>query len=372
MKHIVIIGAGIVGASTAYELAKRGCNVTIIDREDKGRATDAAAGIICPWLSQRRNKAWYAMVKGGAKHYPQLVNELEILGIENIGYQQVGTLCLHEDQEKLEKMAERAIKRRDDAPEIGDIHILSPMEVKERFPIVHESYGAVFVSGGARVDGRKMREALLNAAKIHGANVVKGDAKLTEGPSDSWHVLVEDIVLEPEEIVIAAGAWASQVTKQVGVELAISPQKAQIVHSDLEDEDTSDWPVVMPPGNQYMVTFGPNRIVTGATHEDEKGFDSRATFGALQEITDKALVVAPGLQEATYVETRVGFRPVAPNFLPVIGELPGKKGIHLINGLGASGLTSGPFLGAEMAKALTGEQTELNWDLYKIDNALLD
>ncbi|QPC45706.1 NAD(P)/FAD-dependent oxidoreductase [Mangrovibacillus cuniculi] len=372
MKNIVIIGAGIVGASTAYELAKRGWNVTIIDREDKGRATDAAAGIICPWLSQRRNKAWYAMVKGGAKHYPELVNELEALGIDDIGYQNVGTLCLHEDMDKLEKMAERAQKRKEDAPEIGDIHIFSPMEVKKRFPIVKETYGAVFVSGGARVDGRKMREALMNAAKKHGAIVLSGDAKLKLGLKGTWEVILGDTVLESEDVMVAAGAWASQITNQIGVKLAISPQKAQIVHSNLEGEDTSMWPVVMPPGNQYMVTFGPNRIVTGATHEDEKGFDNRPTLGALEEITSKALAVAPGLQEATYVETRVGFRPVAPNFLPIIGELPGKKGIHLINGLGASGLTSGPFLGAEMAKALSNEKTELDWDLYKIENALIE
>lgn len=63
MKSYIVVGAGILGASTAYHLAKAGANVTIVDRQQVGQATDAAAGIVCPWLSQRRNKAWYKSLK---------------------------------------------------------------------------------------------------------------------------------------------------------------------------------------------------------------------------------------------------------------------------------------------------------------------
>ncbi|MFL6518147.1 MAG: NAD(P)/FAD-dependent oxidoreductase, partial [Bacillus sp. (in: firmicutes)] len=76
MQRIVVIGAGILGSSTAYHLAQSGAEVTLIDRMDSGQATDAAAGIVCPWLSQRRNKAWYQLAKGGAKYYPELIAQL--------------------------------------------------------------------------------------------------------------------------------------------------------------------------------------------------------------------------------------------------------------------------------------------------------
>lgn len=64
MKSYIIVGAGILGASTAYYLAKSGACVTVIDRKEPGQATDAAAGIVCPWLSQRRNQDWYQLAKG--------------------------------------------------------------------------------------------------------------------------------------------------------------------------------------------------------------------------------------------------------------------------------------------------------------------
>lgn len=83
---MIVIGAGILGASTAYHLAKAGFKVTVIDRQDAGQATEAAAGIVCPWLSQRRNKAWYQLAKGGAKYYQQLIPALEAETDQDTGY----------------------------------------------------------------------------------------------------------------------------------------------------------------------------------------------------------------------------------------------------------------------------------------------
>src|SRR5699024_10232722 len=108
MKKIIVIGAGIVGASTAYQLAKSGKDVTIIDRNDNGQATDAAAGIVCPWLSQRRNKLWYHLAKSGAGYYPDLMEQLAEDGETETGYARVGAISLHHDEEKLTAMEQRA------------------------------------------------------------------------------------------------------------------------------------------------------------------------------------------------------------------------------------------------------------------------
>lgn len=98
MKSYIVVGAGILGASTAYHLAKAGVNVTIVDRQQVGQATDAAAGIVCPWLSQRRNKAWYKIVKGGARYYSSLIQQLEEDGETDTGYNRVGAISLHTDE----------------------------------------------------------------------------------------------------------------------------------------------------------------------------------------------------------------------------------------------------------------------------------
>ncbi|KAF0819157.1 MULTISPECIES: NAD(P)/FAD-dependent oxidoreductase [unclassified Cytobacillus] len=364
MKSHIVIGAGILGASAAYHLAKAGAKVTVIDRKDPGQATNAAAGIICPWLSQRRNKAWYALAKGGAAYYRTLIKELENDGETETGYQQAGAISLHTDPAKLEKMEERAMKRRGDAPEMGEITPVSPEQTSQLFPPVAKEYASVHVSGAARVNGRALRDALLRAAEKHGAVLVQGSAELVSHGDKVTAIKANGEQYEAETVIAAAGAWAGELFKPLGIQLDVKPQKAQIVHLQLEEEDTGSWPVVIPPNNQYILAFEGGRIVVGATHEDDMGYDLRVTAGGLNEIFEKALEIAPGLSDGMFTEAQVGFRPYTPGFLPIIGQIPGLEGLYIANGLGASGLTAGPFLGAQLARLALGQEVDIDLSLY--------
>ncbi|CAM3851547.1 NAD(P)/FAD-dependent oxidoreductase [Mesobacillus thioparans] len=370
MKKYVVIGAGILGASTAYHLAKAGKSVTIIDRGEPGQATDAAAGIICPWLSQRRNKAWYFLAKNGAAYYKSLIQQLEIDGEHETGYQQTGAISLHTVSEKLLKMEERAIQRKEEAPEIGDIQQLDAKDTRELFPPLSEEFSSVHVSGAARVNGRLLRQALLSSARKHGALWVEGNAALDYSSGKVTGVTVEGTRYEADKVIITAGAWAPELLRPLGMELKITPQKAQIIHMQLENLVTGDWPVVMPPNNQYIVAFEGGKVVLGATHEDGMGFDRRPTLGGMHEIIHKAMEVAPGLADGTFIEAKVGFRPVAPNFLPIIGQVPGFENLFLANGLGSSGLTVGPYLGDQLAKLASGRELDIDLALYDLSEAI--
>lgn len=370
MKKYIIIGAGILGASTAYHLAKAGSDVLVIDRKDAGRATDAAAGIICPWLSQRRNKAWYTLAKAGAAYYESLISQLEEDGETDTGYRQVGAISLHTDASKLDKMAERAMTRREDAPEIGAIRQLNTMDTSALFPLLSPDYGSIHVSGAARVNGRALRDALVSAATKHGAEFIHGSATLTAISDQVTGVQVGERSFSSDTVLVTAGAWAAELLAPLGIELQVSAQKAQIVHLQLDHSQTNEWPVVMPPTDQYILAFDEGRVVIGATHEDDIQFDQRVTAGGLHEVLDKALKIAPGLADATFTEARVGYRPFTPGFLPIIGEVAGTKGLLLANGLGASGLTVGPFLGRQLAQLALGEQMDIDLELYDVAAAI--
>jgi D-amino-acid dehydrogenase len=370
MKEYIVIGAGILGASTAYHLAKSGANVTVIDRQDPGQATDAAAGIICPWLSQRRNQAWYSLAKSGAAYYSSLIQQLEEDGETVTGYKKVGALSLHTDAEKLNKMEKRAIQRSQDAPEIGTISQMTQDETSTQFPSLSDEFGSVHISGAARVNGRELRNSLINAAKKHGAIVINGSAEIKHCENQVTGVRIGDKSYKADCVIVTAGAWADQLLSPLGITLQLTAQKAQIVHLQLEDTKTANWPVVMPPNDQYILAFDEGRVVIGATHENDANFDRRVTAGGLHEVLNKALSVAPGLTDSTIIETRVGFRPFTPNFLPIIGDVAGYKGLLLANGLGASGLTVGPFLGAQLAKLALDEPVSIDMKLYDVSGAI--
>ncbi|MFS0573996.1 FAD-binding oxidoreductase [Sporosarcina sp. 179-K 3D1 HS] len=373
MKKFIVIGGGILGASTAFHLAKAGEEVLLVDRQDAGQGTDAAAGIICPWLSQRRNKAWYSLAKSGASYYSSLIQQLEEVGEAETGYKRVGAVSLHMDEGKLAKMEERARKRREDAPEVGEICQISKTATSDLFPPVGPDYSSVYISGAARVNGRELRNALIRAAKKNGALVREGSAQLLLDGDRIVGIRIRDEEIFADTIIITAGAWASELLEPIGIHLQVKGQKAQIIHLQLEDVETSDWPVVMPPNDQYILAFEGGRIVMGATHEDDKEFDLRVTAGGLAEILHKALSVAPGLNDGEFAEARVGYRPFTPGFLPIIGEVPGVEGLFLANGLGASGLTVGPFLGWQMAKLVTegSGSLDIDLDLYDVSQAII-
>lgn len=370
MQTYIVVGAGILGASTAYHLAKAGASVTVVDRQDLGQATDAAAGIICPWLSQRRNQAWYRLAKNGAKYYTSLIQQLEEDGETDTGYKRIGAISIHTEDEKLDKMEERVHKRRQDSPEIGEINRLSPTETKTLFPPLSEQYSSVQISGAARVNGRALRRSLLNAARKHGAVILQGSAELVYKDNKVIGVHVDGRTLLGDQIIVTAGAWANELLQPLGVHFLVTYQKAQIVHLHVRDMDTSTWPVVIPPNDQYILAFEDGRIVVGATHENETGLDCRVTAGGLYEIFHKALPIAPDLLNSEILETRVGFRPFTPGFLPVIGALPGYEGLLVANGLGASGLTIGPYLGSELAKLALGQSVEIELNHYSVAGAI--
>ncbi|WP_017727801.1 FAD-dependent oxidoreductase [Halalkalibacterium ligniniphilum] len=370
MKTFIVVGGGILGAATAYHLAKAGTEVTIIDRRDQGQATDAAAGIVCPWLSQRRNKAWYTLAKRGAKYYPSLIKELEKDGEADTGYARVGVVGLHSDLKKLDKMEERVQKRKEDAPEIGEVSRLSAFETKKLFPLLSDDFYSIHVSGAARVNGRALRDALISGAKKHGANFLHASAELAFEDNHVNGVKVEGSTLYANQVIIASGAWSKEILKPLGIDFLVEPQKAQIMHLELQEVKTTTWPVVMPPSNQYLIAFEDGRFVAGSTHEDGVGFDNRVTAAGVHEILDKTFTFAPGLVNSTVLETRVGFRPYTPGFLPVIGAVPNYEGILVANGLGASGLTIGPYLGRELAKLALGQELEIDLDLYDVAHAI--
>ncbi|WP_440119321.1 NAD(P)/FAD-dependent oxidoreductase [Paenibacillus sp. QZ-Y1] len=374
MKKVIIIGSGILGASTAYQLAKMDAEVILVDRKDQGQATDAAAGIICPWLSQRRNQAWYQLAKAGARFYPGLIEELESEGETETGYAQVGALSIHNDMEKIDKMEERAHLRRTDAPEIGEITRLNEEETLAQFPLLVEGYHAVYISGAARIDGRALRDALIRSAQRNGAVLIHGDAALQYDLNSNriTGVVVDGTSMLADKVIVCAGAWANELLKPLGIDFKVHYQKAQIMHLQVsEHQNTGTWPVVTPPSDQYLLAFDRQKIVIGATHEnDVEGYDTRITAGGMQEVLNKGLELAPGLADSTFQEVRVGFRPFTPGFLPVMGAVPGWHGLITANGLGASGLTMGPFIGSQLAKLALGLELDIDILPYDIGKAM--
>jgi D-amino-acid dehydrogenase len=372
--RIVVVGAGIVGASVAYHLARRGVAVVVVEGVLAGSATSAGAGIICPWTNSDDGPA-YRLGTDGARYYPELISMLAEDGEAGAGYQRVGALCLTgkaahtgtgasaegaaAGRVSLREIEALVRSRVPDNPEIGEISALPPGRPHELFPPLAGELGAVWIGGAARIDGRAIRGSLLRAAARYGARLMTGTAALTEsrGRITGAVEVSSSEAIEADTVVVAAGAWTARIcaalSDAAARSLAIGPQRGQIVHLDVPGADTGRWPVVLPDHGPYLLAFPPCRVVLGATREDA-GFDHRVTAGGLGGLLAAAAGLAPGLADATVVQTRVGFRPVTPDGLPLLGTLT--DGLVIAAGNGPEGLTAGPWTGRMAAALALGEE----------------
>jgi glycine/D-amino acid oxidase-like deaminating enzyme len=354
---VVVVGAGILAASTAYHLARAGCAVTVIDRADAGRATAAGAGIICPWGSPIEDAASYGLLAGGARYYPEFVATLAADGEFDVGYAAVGGLYVPAEAGELDAV-ERRVRARGKSWPVGEIERLSAAQAQILFPPLHSEQPALYVSGGARVDGRRLALALRRACVRHRAQFETGSAELIVQNHRAVGVRVAGKAIEADVVVVAAGAWAPAVLEPTGVRLAVAPQRGQSLHLRRPGIDTARWPVVMPLNSYYLLAFEDARVVVGATRETGSGFDYRVTAAGVAEVLNAGLAVAPGLASWTLDEIRIGFRPIALDDRPKLGPVPGTDNLLIGNGLGPSGLTMGPYCGSLLAQAALGKDID--------------
>ncbi|GAK02835.1 LOW QUALITY PROTEIN: D-amino acid dehydrogenase small subunit [Geomicrobium sp. JCM 19037] len=359
MRKIVIVGGGILGMSTAYELSKSDANVVVVDRQDAGQATRAAAGIICPWLSQRRNKDWYTLVKNGAAYYPKLVAELSSIRNDDTGFYRSGAIALSPSKEKRDQMLERAKKKRLDAPEIGELIPLDRDNFADYTTVTPvEPYG-LYVEGGARVDGEK----LVNNLRIQQKQMASQCFMPMQPSMSLENLFVDGERLEADQIVLTAGAWANEWLHTLNLQPVVSHQKAEIIHL-ASPVFTKDSPVLIPQGTQYIVPFSNKKIIVGTTHTDTEQFDPTPTREGIETILEQCYESFPSLTDTEVVGTRVGFRPYTENFLPAFGPFPSFPHILFANGLGSTGLTMGPYLGTVLSSMALGHAPDLDTSRY--------
>lgn len=352
----MVVGSGIVGASTAYHLAGARAGgadveVTVVDARHDGKATLAGAGIICPWPSAMEDGPYFDLYAAGAKYYDELIGGLAALGHHEVGYRRSGALVVSDDATQLDAAYDRIERRAAGRPEVGDFVRVTAPEAQALFPPLRSATPGIHISGGARVDGRLLANALLDAASAQGATIVEGSAELVVEQDAVTGVRCGAEQIEADAVVVAGGAWTNELLGPLGAAVDVEPQKGQIVHLELAGVDTSGWPSLLPIGPKYLVPFDAGRIVVGATRETGSGFETRVTAAGQAEVLDAGLAIAPGLADARVIETRVGLRPLAHGS-PTIGAAPGIAGLFIGTGMGAAGLTIGPVAGRRLADAI--------------------
>lgn len=353
MKKIAIIGGGIIGATLANYLNTEKFEVTLFD-EGIGQATGASAGIISPWLSKRRNKKWYQLAKDGAAFFPQLIQDL---ALDSSIYSACGSLLLREESSLL-SLAELAEERKLDAPEIGEIRLLSPEETAERLPLLRE-HTSLYVSGGGRLNGRSYLKKAYQQAQQHGVTVVKEKAVVTR-QAEQWQIQTQNQTFLVDQVAFTSGPFVKPLLEPLGYIVDIRPQKGQLLSFETPLKNSGDWPVVMLDGEADLIPFQGGKMLLGATHENEGMWDLRPTEEAFHQLVDgtRHFLKDPTFFQQLSPEYLIGTRAYTSDFAPFFGPLEDDPSLVVASGLGSSGLTTGPYIGYLLAQYFNTQ----NWE----------
>ncbi|HSF06963.1 MAG TPA: FAD-dependent oxidoreductase [Methylomirabilota bacterium] len=367
-----VVGGGLLGTATAYHLASAGARAVLVDRADLGRATDAGAGILSPETNSRDPEAWFRLAAAAVEYYPTLVDRLRGEQAGDTGYAQCGKLvvAVSDDETAPFEHARRIIFERQRArgrPTAADLHEVTGAEARALFPPLAPVRGAIYSRRAARVDGRLLNRALRTAAEARGLVVRPGSVERLVIERDAVRgLVVGGETVGAGVVAIAGGAWSDAFGQQLGIAIPVVPQRGQIIHLGLPGTDTSRWPMVSAFRQHYLVAWGDSRVVAGATRETGSGFAPHTTSTGVREVLDEALRVAPGLAHAEVREIRVGLRPLTPDGLPVLGPVPGIRGIFLVTGHGPTGLTLGAYSGKLVAEQMLDKPAETDLSAFSV------
>jgi D-amino-acid dehydrogenase len=353
---VVVVGAGVVGASAAHRLALAGARVTLVDPRLDGQATAAGAGIVAPTGHFPPSDVVLPLVGAALEFLPRLVGELRADGEPDTGFARSGALHVATTQSEAARLTQ--VLRHADArvaagfPGAAPGALVDGTAARARFPALAPSIrAAAELPGWGRLDGRRLRAALEAAARRRGAWVVEAAARLVPA-AGGCAVHAAGRTLPADAVVLAAGAWSGALAAEVGLKLPVRAQRGQLAHLRLRGTDTAEWPVVVGFHSHYLLAFPPDRVVVGATHEDTDA--PAVTAAGVHEVLGDALRIAPGLAAAELVELRAGLRPVLPDALPALGHAPAVPNLVVATGHGAYGLQMGPFSGALAAELAVG------------------
>jgi sarcosine oxidase subunit beta len=332
---VVIVGGGIVGAASAYYLARRGVDVVVCERSNVGSgSTERAVGGIRAQFSTPVN------VRLSMASMEVWDDFEETFGVD-IEHRRIGYAFLAREEETAAQLEDNVAMQRDQG--LDDVELLDPGEAAERTAIHPENYRkATFREADGVADPHLALQGYIQAAQEEGAEVRTG-IEVTEIHREDGRVAgveTDEGDIEAEYVVNAAGPWAGRVAEMVGLELPIEPQRRQVAVVDPEKPVPEDSPLTfdMDTGLYYLPDREGDALLGGHFSKPEVSDPDRYPTDYDLEWVTEAMERAADCAEYFGLDSGIkrgwsGLYAVTPDHHPILEKsVPG-----FVNAAGFSG-----------------------------------
>jgi glycine oxidase len=344
---VIIVGGGIIGCAIAFFLAKAGVRPLILERAKLGaEASSGAAGMLTAQAHTDEPGPLFDLKLASRALYEPLAEELRQRTDLDIEYRRLGHLvpALTDDENELvgRRVAWQAGRG---LPAVR----LTAMDACELEPGLSPAVrGAGWFPEDHHVNNTAVTQALASATLRLGGQL-RVDCTVVdlvqEGDRVTGVRTLEE-TLAAGTVLLCAGAWSRQFEAAVGLPLPIIPAKGQIVVARLHTPALQH--VVYGTG-AYAIPRASGEHIIGSTVE-YVGYDKRVTVEAVTGILARVTTVVPALREAELVASWACLRPAAPDGLPVLGPIPGRRGLLVATGHFRNGILLAPITGKLMAE----------------------
>jgi glycine/D-amino acid oxidase-like deaminating enzyme len=213
----------------------------------------------------------------------------------------------------------------------------------------------VFASGNAALDSYKYTIALSESAAKLGASVRAGVVQgLERDKRRVTGVMLQDGTITCGHVVLAMGPWARQAEAWLDGYIPVDPLKGEIMRLSMATPLAQDI-----SGAGASLYSKPDGLVWCGGTEEWRGFDRQPSDSARESILQRAIRLIPDLTEASLVQHTACLRPVTPDWLPIIGRMPGWDNVYLATGAGRKGILLSPAMGKAIADLITEDETQL-------------
>jgi glycine oxidase len=355
---IVVVGAGLIGLSIAYEVARRGGEVRVIDAHEPAAAASwAGAGMLAPFTESLATPAFAALCADSLARYPRFVAELHATGGVDARLHLTGIIDAAFDATAVARGRERVA-------ELSSRGIAARWLERDALLSLEPALGARVLGGvhsltEGHVDNRRLGRALRAACAALGVRVdanageivLEADARRALGVRGPFGFI------PARAVVNAMGAWSSALP---GVpehaRVHVMPVKGQMLALAIPKDFVRR--VIWIPGNAgvahpYLVPRDDGRLLVGATVEPDAS-DTRVTARGVRALLDATLAAMPSLGDFAVAETWAGVRPGSPDGLPSLGEST-LAGYFTATGHYRNGILLAPATAHVMADVLEGK-----------------
>ncbi|MCC7124305.1 MAG: glycine oxidase ThiO [Acidobacteria bacterium] len=340
MTSVIVIGAGVIGATVAWELASAGHRVHLIDARTPGDgATRASAGVLAPYIEGAPASPLRELGRDSLERYDEFIARLKDDSHTDVIYDRRGTLELAMTADEATRLSHDAATLARDGVEA---QWLSGAALVDLDPNVsRQALGGLFVPIHGSVGVSSLTMAAVTAAVERGARVMVETGAIDVSSQGGVTVRTAQGTLTADQAVMAAGSWSSRVTVQGADPLPVKPIRGQLLQLG---GSRGLLRRVVWGARGYLVPWPDGTVLAGATVEDV-GFDERTTSEARRSLMEMAVSLAPALANADIADVRAGLRPRGPDNLPMIGRSQAVPGLiyataHYRNGILLAPLTA--------------------------------